>query len=249
MDWTWLKDLKQRLAREAHPESKTDRIVHPRRLAKLGLHLMDTAEDVSTAPALERAIQFRDGLMIALLACHPRLRRRNLSNLWIGANLIELDDGYALQFHSKESKTRMAIDETVDNALAPYLNTYLEEIRPQFPGAADHRMLWPSCKGGPLTASAIYQRVTMRTRRAFGMPVNLHLFRHCAVTAISRDDPEMIMVAPELLGHKCFTTTDKHYIVKARQNDAAHRYHEILQGLQHELDRNHSPRRNRNEGN
>ena len=243
-DWTWLKDLKQRLGRGARPASKADRIVHPRRLAKLGLHLMDTTQDVSTAPALERAIHYRDGLLIALLACHPRLRRRNLSEIRISANLIELDDGYALRFRSKETKNRTAIDEKVDSALTPYLDTYLDEIRPQFPGAADHEMLWPSRKGGPLTAWAIYQRVTMRTRRAFGMPVNLHTFRHCAVTAISRDDPKMIMVAPELLGHKSFTTTDKHYIVKARQNDATHRYHEILQDLQHELDRNHSRRRN-----
>src|SRR6478736_2478120 len=52
-----------------------------------------------------------------------------------------------------------------------------------------------------------------RTRKAFGFSVNLHRFRHAAVTFWSIHDPRNVRGAKDLLGHASFATTEKHYIM------------------------------------
>lgn len=55
--------------------------------------------------------------------------------------------------------------------------------------------------------------VRRRTRKAFGFPVNLHRFRHAAMTFWSIYDPKNVRRGKDLLGHASFTTTEKYYIM------------------------------------
>ena len=55
--------------------------------------------------------------------------------------------------------------------------------------------------------------VRRRTRDAIGFSVNLHRFRHAAVTFWSIHDPKNVRGAKDLLGHASFSTTEKHYIM------------------------------------
>ena len=59
---------------------------------------------------------------------------------------------------------------------------------------------------------AIYDAVRRRTRAALGFGVNLHRFRHAALTFWSIYDPENICGGKDLLGHRSFGTTEKYYI-------------------------------------
>ena len=59
---------------------------------------------------------------------------------------------------------------------------------------------------------AIYDAVRRRTRAALGFGVNLHQFRHAALTFWSIHDPENIRGGKDLLGHRSFGTTEKYYI-------------------------------------
>ena len=52
-----------------------------------------------------------------------------------------------------------------------------------------------------------------RTRKAFGFAVNLHSFRHAALTFWSIHDPKNILGGKDLLGHRSFSTTEKFYIM------------------------------------
>ena len=64
---------------------------------------------------------------------------------------------------------------------------------------------------------SIYDAVRRRTRKAFGFAVNLHRFRHAALTFWSIHDPKNILGGKDLLGHRSFGTTEKFYIMTQSQ--------------------------------
>jgi hypothetical protein len=74
----------------------------------------------------------------------------------------------------------------------------------EHPGASLHDGLWPSNKGGPMSAYAIYNAVCKRTEAAFGFRVSPHRFRHAAGTLWSIEDPENVRGVKDLLGHVSF---------------------------------------------
>src|SRR5205823_167571 len=86
--------------------------------------------------------------------------------------------------------------------------------------------LWISQDGSPLRDRAAYQQIVLRTREAFGHPVNPHLFRTCVATAIATEDPDHFGIAARLLGHSQPTTTVKYYD-KARATEAVRRHQEL----------------------
>ena len=70
-DFTWLREIEQELEWNMRPASKTDRIVDSDRIVKAGLDLMLEAENDDKSSPLRKALQFRNGLMIAFLALLP----------------------------------------------------------------------------------------------------------------------------------------------------------------------------------
>ena len=56
--------------------------------------------------------------------------------------------------------------------------------------------------------------------RLLGAPINPHLFRDCAATSLSLVSTAPARSAAPLLGHRFFSTTERHY-VRARQLDAS----------------------------
>jgi integrase len=51
-----------------------------------------------------------------------------------------------------------------------------------------------------------------RTRAAFGRPINPHLFRDAAATTTAIHDPLHVRLVAPLLGHRTFSTTERHYM-------------------------------------
>jgi integrase len=68
------------------------------------------------------------------------------------------------------------------------------------------------------------------TREAFGSPINLHLFRDCAATAIAITNPQKVGIVTDVLGHATPTTGEKFYN-QAQGVEAGRRYHEVLAQL------------------
>jgi hypothetical protein len=82
-DFGWLSEIEKDLAQAASPRSKFNRLVLAEVLLEAGLILMREAELSQTMTELDRACQFRNGLMVALLALCP-IRRKTLP-LWRSA--------------------------------------------------------------------------------------------------------------------------------------------------------------------
>ncbi len=157
-----------------------------------------------------RAIDYRDGLLIAMLAARP-VRRANLTDIRIGRHLIRAEDKWILLFEAPETKQRQPLEFVLPAALAPYLERYLKTYRLIFAGADRHDYLWASTQGRPMRAHNTFTRISLRTAKAFGRSVNPHLFRDCAATSLALRNPVHVYAAAPLLGHSRLDTTYKHY--------------------------------------
>ncbi len=208
-DWTWLKAVKARLEQRM-PASRSAPVIDSGHLLDLGISLMDGAVQAADDARLSNILRYRDGLIIALLAARP-LRRRTLARLRIGRQLQRIGETWVLVLEPEDLKNKEHAEFPLSNFLVPYLEVYLREIRPKIQGAADHDGLWASPKGGAMTHGTIYAAVRRRTKEAFGLPLNLHAFRHSAATTIAMHDPDHVGVSRDLLTHRDLRTTQRYY--------------------------------------
>jgi integrase len=256
-DWGWLRRAVNRLRHDAAPTNrKSGRVRSSAALLALGQGLMAEVEAAEMAtpaatmaatatktlisPAtlshveLLQAIQYRDGLMIALLAVRP-LRLRNLHSLEIGRSLRVVGGSeHRIVFGPTETKTREPIEVGWPADLEPQLRRYLDHYRPRLLGLGTSRMLWIGRLGKPMAYLTIRVAIVGRTRDKLGVPINPHLFRDCAATTIAIEDPGHIGIASSLLGHSSTNTTDRHYR-QASSINASRRYQAAMTELRAQL--------------
>jgi site-specific recombinase XerD len=118
--------------------------------------------------------------------------------------------------------------------LVPYLNFYIEKVRPRMLQATQPDPLWIGWGGKPLTAQGIYHCLSRRTQELLGSKINPHLFRDCAASSLALESPEFARAAAPLLGHLSFKTTEKYY-VQARQVDASRKLNDALTKIKADL--------------
>ena len=214
-DWSWLLSITKRIAAAAPRKARKHHQVTSDQLYALGVGLMDHA--IASADAAKRisaahTFEYRDGLVIALLALIP-VRSRTLVALRIGKHLVRTGDLWALDIPAADTKTRRPLDYAISKELSARFDLYLQRFRGRIPGADTHSGLWASNQRRPMCAMAIYAAVRRRTKKAFGFGVNLHRFRHAAATFWSVRDPVNVRGSKDLLGQASFGTTEKHYIM------------------------------------
>jgi integrase len=236
-DWSWIRRIASRVrARHVPVRDKRIMIVPDEELVELGLRMMDNADKETTDR--QRAITFRDGLIIALLAMRPAMRRRNIAALELERHVLKLNDTWIVAFAELDTKTGAALEFPWPDILVPALNRWLDRWRPVLANLRGRwyrpsgKALWISSHGSPFTEQAIYDRITQRTRAAFGKSINPHLFRDCAATTLAYADPKHIGIAAPLLGHRSFATTERHYL-QARMGEASRRLQQDLLELRH----------------
>ena len=237
-DWSWLWRIVARLQRTTEPvRDKRSRLVQPDALFALGGDLMRQAEQ-GERPGWRRALQFRDGLVIQLLAARP-LRIGNLASIEIGRHLIPTERGFDLRFPAAEMKNRRPLEGVLPAALVAPMTHYLLHHRPLL--AARNRKpvgdrdsldatLWLSKSGAPMLPNKLYERIVLLTEKQFGQPINPHLFRDVAATAIATRDPKHVRITANVLGHTRLSTSERYYN-HARSLEAGQRYQTWIQTL------------------
>ena len=197
------------------------------------------AEVAGDLTPLQRAVQFRDGLMIALLAYRP-LRISNFSAITIGRQLVRQGNGYWLRFEPEETKTRRILEAGVPAEVRPGLERYLDHYRIVLLTGANRRppantdALWISETATPMAIISIHNRFRRRTGAAFGFPVSPHLFRDSAATAIATDGPAHVRAIMPILGHSTLATAEQHYN-HASSLDASRRHIKVIADLKRRL--------------
>ena len=210
-EWGWLYRITAKLKSRSNPTRQKHARLRPAAevfdWATNEMNTLSVAGDYRPTTA----IAYRDALMIALLtACPTRLR--NLAMIEIGRHLVQINDRFQLRFAPLEVKNNRYISMELPSALTPFLKMWLQEWRPKLCKSADLSSLWIGVRGGALGARGIQAAITKRTKRAFGHPINPHLFRDIAATSTAIITPANIGIAGSILGHLTPQAAEDHYI-------------------------------------
>lgn len=215
-DWAWIHRASSRIASKAVlVRDPVERMQPPAAIMKLAEDMMASAETDRFRMPVEKAVLFRDGLMIAFLIRRP-LRSANLHDLALDTSLELRGDTWRMHFEAKDVKNGIAIDMIWPQELVGALERYLEVHRPVLLKTAKKRQaptraLWISKQGSPMNKATIGLQVSARTKAEFGKPINPHTFRHIAATAIATSTPEAAMEIATVLGHDTIKTAEKYY--------------------------------------
>ena len=221
-DWRWLASIKRRLAARAKPEDRFDRLVPPWQTLDFGIELMDEALSLPSTGHKQREIQYRDGLILALLSLWL-IRRRSIAALTVSRHLEFDAAGVNMLLYPEDTKAKRAESFRVPEQLLPYLLHYLKEIRPRLLGRSEHDGLWASYKGRPLTRRPHLRHRPRANHQKFGKAMGLHDFRRAAATFFAMDAPEKIGLIPGMLQHASPDVGERHYNL-ARSVEASRRF-------------------------
>jgi integrase/recombinase XerD len=238
-DWRWLRGLWMRLGRRAQPvRNKRLRLRPARDLLILGRRMMTSAEQETGWSRRRRAVHFRDGLMIALLAARP-LRLTNFASIIVGVHLVQQSGGWWFQFPATEMKVRRPYEVVFPTALIPELKQYLAIHRTVLLAGEKNQLspgtnaLWVSEIGTMLETGALASRIRKHTKEVFGASLPPHWYRDAAATSIAVEDPRHVCDAHHILGNT-LATTEKHYN-QARSLEASRRHQAMLAALRSSL--------------
>ena len=107
------------------------------------------------------------------------------------------------------------------------IEEYLCDYRPTLLRATDNLWLFPGLDGAHKGKRVISQQITAAVKKATGLRITAHQFRHAAAALILRREPGNYEFARRVLGHKNIQTTINSYI-GLETTDANRRFGEIV---------------------
>jgi integrase len=235
-DFTWLREIEKDLALVAYPKNRFDRIVTTEMLLEAGLTLMKEAELARRRRRIWRATQFRNGLMVALLALHP-IRSKNFAALSLSRSFRREGESWSIVLGSRDTKAGRP-DERRVNGLNREIALYLTWARPILLGHGEYTIgdqenpfltgaLWIGEKGEPLTQGAVELAIARTAETALGITLRPHDFRRSAATTAAFRAGQLPHLASALLQHRDRRVTDEHYN-RASSFDAAVKFSRIV---------------------
>jgi integrase/recombinase XerD len=246
-DWRWMRPAEARLRYGAAPKDKRPRLVEPDQLYAYGVELMDRADAGDNEPVFMRALSYRDGLMISLLAARP-FRRRNFVSIEIGRHLVFEGGRYWVRFQANETKNKQMLEQVLPQPLVPYLERYIAVYRAILSNEicttrwkkgrppSTTSALWISARAKPMSIGMTYGMIMKRTEAQFGRAVHPHLFRHGAATAVATHDPEHVYLNRNLLGHTTLKTSERYYNLAQSLEATRHYQARVLELRREALD-------------
>ena len=207
-DWYWLKRICNRLhAGATTTRNKRDRIRATDEIVKAAIARLAT---LPAGPLSRRqATAFRDALMLAFLALRP-LRAKNFVELKIGRHVCRTKQGWLIVVPRDETKNHQHLEYSLPQAIIPWFDRYVQEIRPVFDRGLGSDELWLLENGGPLHRHALRKQIVKLTSVLLGSGLNPHLLRDCAASTLAIAGRPL--AAAPLLGHRNFATTERYYI-------------------------------------
>jgi integrase len=215
------------LAARARPtRNKRARYVPPSAICDLAVTLITEAGSEAFGNDVERALRYRDGLMLLILSTRAP-RRRNFAAIEIGRHIQKVGRIYNLRFPGSETKNGRPWEAPLPEPLTPMIDHYIDQVRPRLLNGGVSDRLWITCRRKAMAEISIYLRVRDITRERLGVALNLHAFRDGPPTLLAIEDPEHVGAATAILGHADPRVTEQHYNL-AHGLDARRRYQDEI---------------------
>ena len=210
-DWNWLDGIMLRLRGICDMSSLKPRAgVNAVQIFDWAKSRLKAVSALGGTPDLDRAVQFRDGLMVGLLIAVP-LRVRTYTAIRCGQHLLPVGNGFMLAFKPLDLKDKRYHDYPVPVVLYDALQQYLDVYRPALLQGLNSDYLLISRRGAPLGIDSFTGHLADLTRREFGETLRPHAFRHVAATTIVSLDPEFYGCTADVLGHSTLEMATKYY--------------------------------------
>jgi len=218
-DLTVIKEAISALQKRASPSRKKHtKIIHPHQIWRtIADELHRLKDQAGEHPLLLEACAYRDMMALGFLALRP-IRLRNLKQINLGVHLTKDDKIWHCHFEASETKDHniLAFDLPTDPEFTELFEFYLIRVRPVLLKSKSESEglqgpLWVSTRHKAMTQQTLYWNICRLSEKLFGHRINPHLLRDCAVSAISTDSPEQILMAARVLGHSSLNTTISHY--------------------------------------
>ena len=163
-DWRWVRGPRGGVIPHRHRTRRALVVPHPRVLYRWGCKLMDTAANPDAS--LADALQFRDGLIVAIEAARAR-RLRSMAGLQIGTELTRRPDGcWRIDLPPGRVKTRQPDTFSLPAHLTSYIDRYLGEIRPFLLRGRKSAAMWIGNVGQDLSQKTYGEMYGLRARSA-----------------------------------------------------------------------------------
>jgi hypothetical protein len=213
-DYAWLTEIANDLALVMQPKPKHHRLVYANVSAEAGVTLMAEADSATHGSALACARQFRNGLMVALLAFHP-IRLKNFAALEIGRTFVKVKvkGKWWIVLPGSETKEKRPDERSVDDCLIPWIDRYLGIHRPVLArGDSAPALLWlSSYNGNAMTYNAVGRVVSTTTTATVGVDVSPHLFRTAGASSCAVWAGNQPHLGSALLHHTDPAVANEHY--------------------------------------
>ena len=231
-DFSWLTEIEKDLALVMQPRSKFDRMVLAEVLVEVGLTLIHEAESATGLIDLARARQFRNGLMVALLAMCP-IRLKNFAALAIGRSFVEIKGKWWIVLAASETKEKRADERPIDDMLKPNIERYLANYRPVLARTDNPpSILWLSSNDGtPMSYDGVERVIKATTFATVGVDVSPHLFRTSAASTAATHGGDNLHLGSALLDHTHRRVTDERYN-RASSLSAAEKLRQLVRRCQ-----------------
>jgi site-specific recombinase XerD len=228
-NWRWLEDICNALNRSSEPRNAKRSRIRP--IEEIYSAATKELVRLLTTPVKRRIerVVYRDALMLAFLAARP-LRLKNFTSLDIGGRFLRSGKGWLISIPGREVKNRQPLEFDLPDSLLPYVELYLNRVRPSFQKDRATQALWLTFEGRPMKAHSIHYRFIAKTKCLLGVSLNPHVLRDCAATSMATDSVAAALASGPLLGHRNFRTTEQSYI-RANRLEASRRVNAAIQKL------------------
>jgi integrase/recombinase XerD len=234
-DLKWLARIARRLAAKAKPvRPKAPRLVDVVELLQLGKNLMEQPCTEAGKMPRSAAVNYRDGLMLAMWAARP-LRLGECLALCIGTTLRKEGNRYVARLGPEARKSKRSLELPYPVELTQAIDTYISIVRPILARAnrveeIETDALWLSREGHRISASNVNHRIIKLTFTHLGRDICPHLIRDCAATSIATNAPKDVGIIRNILGHATLRMSEQHYN-QATMVSALRRLHPIILAL------------------
>jgi integrase len=216
-----LTDKSRARLRQFEDEENVARLVQlPRRLAE-EIRGRDRG-------GVSEALSMQNAVALAVLLVAP-IRVKNLTSINMEYHISRSRPGgmVHLVIPAHEVKNGVDLEFELPPDVVAILDRYIEKYRPRLVNGPSP-WLFPAKSGGAKPPGAFGVQLSKAVKKATGLIVNVHLFRHLAAQLILEANPGAYELVRLLLGHRSAATTTLSYC--GTEQKAASRYYDSLIG-------------------